>query len=72
MASVGGAVVSAQARVRLTRDTVATLREWQGHALRRGASRPPTYGALLDAAVEMVTAHGLDIVAEVRLAEEVG
>lgn len=40
----------AQARVRIRRETIATLTEWQVHALRRGGHKP-TYGELIDALV---------------------
>ena len=44
----------AQARIRIRRETIATLTEWQVHALRRG-SHKPTYGELID--ILVASAH---------------
>jgi hypothetical protein len=50
-----------QARVRLSRETLATLTEWQVHALRRGSSKP-SYGELIDALVAVAVSRNLDVV----------
>lgn len=50
-----------QARVRLSRETLATLTEWQVHALRRGSSKP-SYGELIDALVAVAVSRNLDLV----------
>jgi hypothetical protein len=49
----------AQARVRVRRETIATLTEWQVHALRRGGQKP-TYGELIDALVVTAREAALD------------
>lgn len=49
-------------RVRLHRDTLVALHEWQADALRQGGT-PPPYGKLLDQAVAMAKASGNDLVA---------
>jgi hypothetical protein len=49
----------AQARVRIRRETIATLTEWQVHALRRGAQKP-TYGELIDLLVASARTAALD------------
>jgi hypothetical protein len=49
----------AQARVRVRRETIATLTEWQVHALRRGGQKP-TYGELIDALVVTVREAAID------------
>jgi hypothetical protein len=54
---------AAQARVRIRRETIATLTEWQVHALRRGGQKP-TYGELIDVLVASARAAALDPVAD--------
>ena len=58
----------AQARVRVRRETIATLTEWQVHALRRGGQKP-TYGELIDALVATVRNAAIDPVAELIAGE---
>jgi hypothetical protein len=53
----------AQARVRIRRETIATLTEWQVHALRRGAQKP-TYGELIDVLVAAARTAARDPVAD--------
>ena len=53
----------AQARVRIRRETIATLTEWQVHALRRGAHKP-TYGELIDVLVASARTAAADPVGE--------
>jgi len=53
--------------MRLERETLATLTEWQGQTLRR-AGYKPTYGQLLDLAIRHLSRAQIDIVEE--LAQE--
>lgn len=53
----------AQARVRIRRETMATLTEWQVHALRRGVQKP-TYGELIDVLVASARTAAMDPVGQ--------
>jgi hypothetical protein len=53
----------AQARVRIRRETIATLTEWQVHALRAGAQKP-TYGELIDVLVASARNASVDPVSD--------
>lgn len=58
----------AQARVRIRRETMATLTEWQVHALRRGVHKP-TYGELIDVLVASARTSALDPVGQLASAD---